>query len=85
MTSIEEFVTAAAVTAGSGVRPDRGKLVASLESYLSMFKTADQRSAMLSAQGGLRDINLSGSICDFITTEIEARLTRFRTLPEMGV
>lgn len=75
MTSLQDFVATAVVTAGCGGAPtNREKAMRALRVFVAKFRRADERSALLAARVALRDVRHDGSIPNMLLAEIDSRL-----------
>ncbi|GLK80415.1 hypothetical protein [Methylopila turkensis] len=75
MSTLQQFVTAAAVVAGSGSYDLRPALAA-LDAFVGGFEDGARRNALTSARRGLASIQLDGSTNDALVREIEVRISR---------
>ncbi|MFD1703088.1 hypothetical protein ACFSCV_08730 [Methylopila henanensis] len=75
MSTLQQFVTAAAVIAGTS-SDDLGPALATLDAFVGGFEDGARRNALTSAREGLASIQLDGSTNEALVREIEFRISR---------
>ena len=75
MTTLQNFLTASAVAAGSG-DTNLGPALRALDAYVANFEGDAQRNALVAAKQAVSIIKLEGSVESQLSREIEARISR---------